>query len=128
MMKEHLNSIKKGVQKGLDKTISEVVSKGKEFSEITSSHTTKITSEVKEKIADTTGLMKETLKNVSDKGKQVSVAANENLNIISGKKILDEVKERLEQQDRYNDVLATKLQEVMERLSRLESKLEEGNL
>ena len=48
--------------------------------------------------------------------------ASEGMDKISGKKLLDIVEERLALQDQYNDILATKLDEALKRIEKLESK------
>ncbi|HYX34120.1 MAG TPA: hypothetical protein VE954_13510 [Oligoflexus sp.] len=53
----------------------------------------------------------------------VSQAAGEQLDAISGAKILALVEERLQLQDRYNDILAAKLQEALDRIDQLEKQL-----
>jgi hypothetical protein len=54
---------------------------------------------------------------------RVSQAAGEQLDTISGTKILALVEERLQLQDRYNDILAAKLQEALDRIDQLEKQL-----
>jgi len=50
--------------------------------------------------------------------------ADKGLNTISGKAMYELVRERLELQDRYNDLLATKLQEALDRIEDLEQRLD----
>ena len=60
----------------------------------------------------------------SDTGKKLTKLtedASEQLDKLSGKKILELVEKRLSLQDQYNDILATKLDEALTRLSILES-------
>lgn len=45
------------------------------------------------------------------------------LDTISGKAMYELVRDRLDLQDRYNDLLATKLQEALDRIQALETKL-----
>jgi len=52
--------------------------------------------------------------------------AEQGLDSISGKAMYELVRERLELQDRYNDLLATKLQEALDRIERLEARLDEA--
>lgn len=61
------------------------------------------------------------VKKVIDKVKD---RTTENIDIISGTKILDEVRIRLDKQDQYNDLLATKLAEALEEISTLKKKIE----
>jgi len=51
--------------------------------------------------------------------------ASSQFDILSGKQLLSLVEERLEAQSRYNDILATKLDEALERLSTVEKALAE---
>jgi hypothetical protein len=52
--------------------------------------------------------------------RKVMDRAGEKFDEVSGKKILEEVKKLIETQSIYNDVLATKLQEALDRISALE--------
>jgi len=49
--------------------------------------------------------------------------ADEGMNTISGRAMYELVRERLELQDRYNDLLATKLQEALDRIEGLEQSI-----
>lgn len=49
----------------------------------------------------------------------VADRTTESIDILSGAKILEEVRIRLDQQDKYNDLLATKLAEALEEISAL---------
>lgn len=49
----------------------------------------------------------------------------EQLDVVSGSKILRLVEERLELQEKYNDVLATKLSEALQRIELLEARLKQ---
>lgn len=51
--------------------------------------------------------------------------AGHHLDTISGKAMYDLVRDRLELQDRYNNLLASKLQEALERIDELEKRLAE---
>ena len=62
---------------------------------------------------------------VSGAARSVSDAAGEALDTASGKKILELVEERLALQARYNDVLATKLEEALARIAALEDSIKE---
>lgn len=55
----------------------------------------------------------------------VITKSGEKLDVISGKAMYDLVQERLALQDRYNDLLAMKLHEALERISELEEMLSE---
>jgi predicted Zn-ribbon and HTH transcriptional regulator len=56
----------------------------------------------------------------------VSDTVSEEFDKISGKKILDLVEERLALQERYNDILATKLEEALQRIAALEERVRTG--
>jgi len=56
----------------------------------------------------------------SESAKTAADSVGEGFDVVSGKKILDLVEQRLELQARYNDVLATKLQEALQRIDVLE--------
>ncbi len=51
--------------------------------------------------------------------------AGHGLDTISGKAMYELVRDRLDLQDRYNDLLATKLQEALDRIDALEKRLAE---
>lgn len=51
--------------------------------------------------------------------------AGQGLDTISGKAMYELVRDRLDLQDRYNDLLATKLQEALDRIDVLERRLAE---
>lgn len=51
--------------------------------------------------------------------------AGQGLDTISGKAMYELVRDRLDLQDRYNDLLSTKLQEAMDRIDELEQRLAE---
>jgi len=53
----------------------------------------------------------------------IKTKSGEKLDVISGQAMYEIVQERLDLQDRYNDLLATKLHEALERISKLEKKL-----
>ena len=52
-------------------------------------------------------------------------ATQDHLDVVSGTKILRLVEERLELQEKYNDILATKLFEALKRIEALEACLEQ---
>ncbi|MBL6991255.1 MAG: hypothetical protein ISR65_15835 [Bacteriovoracaceae bacterium] len=60
---------------------------------------------------------------ITDKAVEMSSTATEHLDSVSGKKILDLVEERLQLQSGYNDILATKLEEALGRIEKLEDQL-----
>ena len=62
-------------------------------------------------------------KGVTKKVQEIGGTVSEHFDVVSGKKILDEVQKRLAKQDAYNDALATKLFEALERIKVLESRL-----
>ena len=55
----------------------------------------------------------------------IKTKSGEKLDVISGQAMYGLVQERLDLQDRYNDLLATKLHEALERISELEKQLSE---
>ena len=57
----------------------------------------------------------------SDTVAHFSSVAGKQLDTLSGAKLLELVEERLAIQSKYNDVLATKLQEALDRIQRLEA-------
>ena len=57
------------------------------------------------------------------KAKEYSDIAGDHLDQVSGKKILETVEQRLKMQTEYNDLLATKLEDALQRIETLESKL-----
>ena len=59
----------------------------------------------------------------SETAKSAADSVGEGMDVVSGKKILDLVEQRLELQARYNDVLATKLQEALQRIDVLEKEI-----
>ncbi|MBC97006.1 MAG: hypothetical protein CME63_04615 [Halobacteriovoraceae bacterium] len=61
---------------------------------------------------------------VGKKASKLSGDASNALDEISGKKLLALVEERLTIQDTYNDILATKLEEALQRIEELEQRLE----
>lgn len=63
-------------------------------------------------------------KGVTQKLQEASSTVGSHLDTLSGQKILELVQGRLELQARYNDVLATKLDEALKRIHALESDLE----
>jgi len=58
---------------------------------------------------------------VSGMARQVSTRTGDTLDTLSGTKLLALVEERLAIQSKYNDILATKLEEALGRIQRLES-------
>ena len=60
---------------------------------------------------------------VTDAGKTVVEKTGDVLDTLSGQKILDQMEERNTLQDKYNDILATKLEEAFRRIDGLEKLL-----
>jgi ElaB/YqjD/DUF883 family membrane-anchored ribosome-binding protein len=60
---------------------------------------------------------------ISEFAGRVSQSANEHLDSISGAKMFALVEERLQIQDHYNDILASKLQDALDRIEKLEKLL-----
>ena len=60
----------------------------------------------------------------SESAKSAAGSVGEGFDVVSGKKILDLVEQRLELQAQYNDVLATKLQEALQRIDVLEKEIQ----
>lgn len=62
-----------------------------------------------------------------NKAKEMSEMANEHFDKVSGKEILKIVEERLRTQTEYNDLIATKVEEALERISVLENTIGNKN-
>ena len=62
-------------------------------------------------------------KEIIETAVKVPGRVSDQFDILTGKKILEEVQKRLANQDKYNDVLATKLVEALERIKILEHRL-----
>jgi hypothetical protein len=60
---------------------------------------------------------------VTERVHAAAQSLSDGLDTVSGKRILDLVEKRLEAQARYNDILATKLSEALDRLAALEARL-----
>lgn len=82
-------------------------------------------SHLKEKLDQATERTQNVLEKtgIPDFAGRVSKTANEQLDSISGAKMLALVEERLQIQDHYNDILAAKLQEALDRIEKLEKQL-----
>lgn len=76
---------------------------------------------IDEKLQDTKEYLDD--KGISDKASEISSYTTDQLDKVSGSKILELVEERLEMQDSFNDVLASKLEEALTRIKVLEEKL-----
>ncbi len=63
-------------------------------------------------------------KGITETVSNVTGAVDDGLDALSGKKILDLVEEHLARQAKYNDILATKLEEALQRIEVLEARLE----
>lgn len=81
-------------------------------------------SQVGAKVADAARSANREFQNSAVKQKLVDVqeGVSDHLDTLSGAKILQLVEERLEVQAKYNDILATKLDEALQRLAALEKK------
>ena len=55
--------------------------------------------------------------------KTAASAVGDGMDVVSGKKVLELVEQRLELQSQYNDVLATKLEEALQRIDVLEKEI-----
>jgi hypothetical protein len=64
---------------------------------------------------------------VTEVASTVADTVGEEFDKLSGKKILDLVEERLALQARYNDILASKLEEALQRIAVLEARLPEDD-
>lgn len=78
-----------------------------------------------------TSIAKDSKKFLDDKGvtqkvNQATQVAGEKFDTVSGHKMFKLVEERLEVQNTYNDLLAEKLEEALQRISQLESLLKKG--
>ncbi len=60
----------------------------------------------------------------SDTTMSAAGAVGEGFDVVSGKKLLQLIEERLERQMQYNDILATKLEEALRRIADLEEKVQ----
>lgn len=79
-------------------------------------------------IRGTTQKAKETIAQsaVVESAAKASRIAGEHFDTLSGAAVLQLVEERLELQARYNDLLATKLDEALERIAQLEKRTHAG--
>jgi hypothetical protein len=80
---------------------------------------------LKDTVEETAAWTKEQLDKtgVTEVASRVADTVGEELDTISGQKILDLVEERLALQARYNDILASKLEEALQRIAVLEARL-----
>lgn len=65
-------------------------------------------------------------KGVTQKVNNVSQVASEQFDTVSGHKVFKLVEERLEIQNNYNDLLAEKLEEALQRIAELEMLIKKG--
>jgi hypothetical protein len=65
-----------------------------------------------------------TIDTAKDVALDASDAFSNRIDELSGEKMFKEVEERLNQQDKYNDILATKLHESLQRIQDLEAAVE----
>ncbi|MEZ4815066.1 MAG: hypothetical protein R3A80_07660 [Bdellovibrionota bacterium] len=82
-----------------------------------------IKDQLKKKAAQAQGFLDE--HGVTEKAKQIGATTSDHLDTLSGAKLLKLVEERLALQSKYNDILATKLDEALNRIQQLEKKLQE---
>ena len=82
----------------------------------------KVTSQIIEGAKSASSNFKESA--VGKKVGEISSYTTEKLDQMAGSHILELVEERLETQKQYNDILATKLEEALQRIEALESKLD----
>ncbi len=82
-------------------------------------------SKAKSKIDGTVSKTKDFLdeKGVTKKLASVAKTADEHLDVLSGQKILKQVEETLLLQEKYNDILATKLDEAISKIAELEERV-----
>ena len=59
-------------------------------------------------------------KGITDKAAEAYQTTQEHLDTVSGARLLQLVEERLTLQEKYNDILATKLEELIQRVEKLE--------
>jgi len=77
-------------------------------------------------IASTAGKTSERLLGkASESAKRTAGAVGDGMDVISGKRLLELVEQRLELQAQYNDILATKLEEALQRIAALERKAQQ---
>lgn len=81
-----------------------------------------VQSETGQKLNEVSKKVRETYRDsgLEAKVETVTSTASENFDIVSGAKILQLVEERLAIQEKYNDILATKLEEALQRIATLE--------
>ena len=68
------------------------------------------------------GATEQALGKAAESAKTAAGVVGEGMDVVSGKKLLELVEQRLELQAQYNDVLAMKLEEALQRIAALELK------
>ena len=109
---EYLEKISKFFTKTKDKTIQNLEESG--AMEEIKKHSDNVN-----EFLDESGIS-DAVESGTAKVKKIHGAVGENLDQLSGKKILEVVEQRLEVQTEYNDLLASKLEEALERIGELE--------
>lgn len=84
-------------------------------------------SEFKEGVSQASGVANDLLESsgIPKRLSQANQAIDEELNAISGKKVMDKLAAHIALQEQYNDVLAGKLEEALKRIEKLERKIGE---
>ena len=85
-------------------------------------------SDLKQQVDEAASQTKEFLdeKGVTEKASKAYDATQDHLDTVAGTKLLQLVEERLELQAKYNDILATKLQEAIQRIEALGRRTDES--
>lgn len=78
-------------------------------------------------VAERVGRVREKLdKNTPEFVKDTASKVSNSVDVVSGAKLLAEVREMITLQEKYNDTLATKLEEALQRIAVLEAFLKQG--
>ena len=84
--------------------------------------------DIRSAVTEVVDLALEKVPSTIDAAKDVALDASDafsnRIDELSGEKMFKEVEERLNQQDKYNDILATKLHEALQRIQDLEAAVE----
>ena len=128
MIKSIGNKIKKETQKGIDKAVEAMETTGankavKDIGDNTNKLIDK--SRVKEKSKHIYKKTDEFLdkKGIKAAAKKAGEVSKENMDTFTGQKHLKLLEEKMILQQRYNDILATKLEEALQRIEALEKKV-----
>ncbi len=115
-------AIKGSAKNLLDKAINKATDAGEKLREEYAN------SGLKEKVEGHSAQLNKVLEEsgVKAKAEKIASVTSETLDTVSGVKILNLVEERLALQAKYNDILATKLDEALEKIKQLEEQLEKG--